>query len=66
METGISLDERWIFSRHLNLDDMDFGDEGVWATLRRIVGRRGIGVFEVQRSCEVFDQSQRALNFVCT
>ncbi|KAJ6263991.1 GPI mannosyltransferase [Drechslerella dactyloides] len=37
----------WSYSRHLNLDDMDFGDDGVVPTLERVVGRRGITVYEV-------------------
>ena len=41
------------FRRHLNLDDMDFGDDGVVETLRRVVGRRGLGIWKVERICEV-------------
>lgn len=39
------------YRKHLNLDDMDFGDDGVLPTLRRVVGRRGLGVWKVQREC---------------
>ncbi len=42
-----------MFRRHVNLDDMDFGDDGVVETLRRVVGRRGLGVWRVERICEV-------------
>jgi GPI mannosyltransferase 4 len=38
--------------RHVNLDDVDFGDDGVVETLRRVVGRRGLGVWRVERVCD--------------
>ena len=37
--------------RHINLDDMDFGDDGVVPTISRVVGRRGLGVWRVTRDC---------------
>jgi phosphatidylinositol glycan class Z len=40
------------FRRHVNLDDMDFGGDGVVNTLRRVVGRRGLGVWKVDRICD--------------
>ncbi|KAK6353560.1 alpha 1,2 mannosyltransferase [Orbilia brochopaga] len=40
----------WSYSRHLNLDDMDFGDDGVMPTLQRVVGRRGIAAYEVVKA----------------
>lgn len=39
------------FPKHINLDDMDFGDDGVYNTLARVVGRRGLGIWRVGRSC---------------
>lgn len=45
----IFLDEH---RRHINLDDMDFGDDGVWGTLERVIGRRGLGVWRVERICK--------------
>lgn len=48
------------FRAHLNLDDMDFGDDGVVPTLRRVVGRRGMGIWKVNRICgEVSDTGER-------
>lgn len=44
---GLELVERWRFARHLNLDDLDFGDDGVLPTLKRVVGRRGLVVWRV-------------------
>ncbi|KAF3907291.1 hypothetical protein ABW21_db0200797 [Orbilia brochopaga] len=40
----------WSYSRHLNMDDMDFGDDGVLPTLTRVVGRRGIAIYEVVKT----------------
>ncbi|KLJ10724.1 phosphatidylinositol glycan, class Z [Blastomyces silverae] len=46
---SLQLHLLWSYSRHLNLDDMDFGDDGVWPTLKRVVGRRGLNVWLVRR-----------------
>ncbi len=45
------LEEVWRYGRHLNLDDLDVGGEGVWGTVRRVVGRRGLVVWRVGRRC---------------
>jgi phosphatidylinositol glycan class Z len=47
----ITLDEVWSYRRHLNLDDMDFGNDGVWKTLGRVVGDRGLVVWRVTKNC---------------
>ncbi|KAJ5081347.1 hypothetical protein NUU61_009611 [Penicillium alfredii] len=47
----LELHQRWSFRQHLNLDDLDFGDDGVLPTLKRVVGRRGLAVWAVQRVC---------------
>ncbi|KAJ9495766.1 alpha 1,2 mannosyltransferase [Exophiala xenobiotica] len=39
------------YRQHINLDDMDFGDDGVLPTLQRVIGRRGLGVWKVDRIC---------------
>jgi phosphatidylinositol glycan class Z len=46
------LEERWRYSKHLNLDDLDFADDGIWPTLSRVVGRRGLGLWEVKIRCQ--------------
>ena len=46
-----AFEEMWRYGRHLNLDDLDVGEEGVWGTLRRVVGRRGLIVWRVKRLC---------------
>jgi phosphatidylinositol glycan class Z len=44
---GLALQRRWSIKNHLNLDDMDFGDDGLIPTLSRVIGRRGITIFDV-------------------
>ena len=46
-----TLTKKWHYSKHLNLDDLDFGDDGVWPTLQRVVGRRGLVVWKINRQC---------------
>lgn len=48
---SISLDQMWLYGNHLGLDDLDFGEDGVWPTLQRVVGRRGLGVWSVTKNC---------------
>ena len=48
---GLRFREVWQYRHHLNLDDMDFGDDGVWNTLARVIGRRGLGIWRVTKSC---------------
>lgn len=47
----ISLEEIWSYRKHLNLDDMDFGDDGIGPTLSRVVGDRGLVIWKVKRDC---------------
>lgn len=48
---GVMLKEVYQHQRHIGLDDLDFGDDGVWPTLRRVVGRRGLVVYQVNKEC---------------
>jgi phosphatidylinositol glycan class Z len=41
----------WLYRKHLNLDDLDFGDDGIVATLQRVIGRRGLRVWAARRVC---------------
>jgi len=50
-QTPLRLTHLKTYSKHINLDDMDFGDDGVVPTLSRVVGRRGLGVWRVEREC---------------
>ena len=38
----------WSTKAHLNLDDMDFGDDGFLPTLSRVVGRRGLIIWRAE------------------
>lgn len=48
---NIQLYRLWTHRKHINLDDLDFGDDGVLPTLQRVVGRRGLAVWSVRRAC---------------
>ena len=48
---GLRFREVWRHYQHLNLDDMDFGEDGVWNTLSRVIGRRGLAIWRVTKSC---------------
>ena len=49
---NLQLYRLWSYRKHLNLDDLDFGDDGVLNTLKRVIGRRGLGVWSVRRACK--------------
>jgi GPI mannosyltransferase 4 len=48
---GLRFREVWRHTQHLNLDDLDWGEDGIWATLGRVVGRRGLAAWRVTKSC---------------
>ena len=50
---ALQFQEVWRYKQHLNLDDLDFGDDGVWNTIARVVGRRGLGAWRVTKNCRV-------------
>ncbi|RYC66027.1 hypothetical protein CHU98_g139 [Xylaria longipes] len=39
---GLRFREVWRHRKHLNLDDLDWAEDGVWNTLKRVIGRRGL------------------------
>lgn len=45
----LHMTEQFTYPNHLNLDDMDFGDDGFLATITRVIGRRGLTVWSVER-----------------
>lgn len=47
----IQLERVWEYRKHLNLDDMDFAEDGIWPTLKRVIGRRGLVTWRVTRHC---------------
>ncbi|KAI3338897.1 GPI mannosyltransferase 4 [Ustulina deusta] len=48
---GLRFREVWRYTKHLNLDDLDWAEDGVWHTLKRAIGRRGLAVWRVTKSC---------------
>lgn len=51
-EGDLVFEEMWRYTRHVGLDDLDFAREGVWGTMKRVVGRRGLSVWRVRRRCD--------------
>ena len=49
---NLQLYRLWTYRNHVNLDDLDFGDDGVLTTLKRVIGRRGLGIWSVRRACK--------------
>ncbi|KAL8679221.1 MAG: hypothetical protein Q9186_004463 [Xanthomendoza sp. 1 TL-2023] len=41
------FEELWKTDNHLNFDDLDFEADGIWGTLERVVGRRGLVIWKV-------------------
>ena len=48
---SLRLNEIHVSKNHLNLDDLDFSEDGVWNTLKRVIGRRGLVTWVVERRC---------------
>ena len=38
-----------MWRKHINLDDLDIGEEGVMGTVKRVLGRRGLAIWRVER-----------------
>ena len=47
----LTLQPVWEYRQHIGLDDLDFGDDGVWPTLQRVIGKRGLTVWDVKKKC---------------
>ena len=47
----------WKYKQHLNLDDLDFGNEerGVFGEIKRVLGKRGLGAWLVGPDCRKVD-----------
>lgn len=45
----LELHELWSYTKHVNLDDLSFEIDGIIPTLKRVIGRRGLGVWVVRR-----------------
>lgn len=48
---GLRFREVWRHHRHLNLDDLDWAEDGIWPTLQRVIGKRGLAAWRVTKSC---------------
>jgi phosphatidylinositol glycan class Z len=47
----VTMYEVWSHRKHLNLDDMDFANDGFWKTMGRVVGDRGLVIWRVTKNC---------------
>ncbi|KAH6918028.1 GPI mannosyltransferase 4 [Coprinopsis sp. MPI-PUGE-AT-0042] len=47
---GWRLERVWATQRHLNLDDLDIGDDGLGPTIGRVIGRRGLAIWRVDKT----------------
>lgn len=45
----LRMQELYTYKKHISLDDLDFADDGVLHTLHRVIGRRGLSVWAVER-----------------
>ncbi|KAH6661410.1 GPI mannosyltransferase 4 [Truncatella angustata] len=48
---GLRFREVWRHKQHLNLDDLDWAEDGFWPTLKRVIGRRGLAAWRVTKTC---------------
>jgi phosphatidylinositol glycan class Z len=48
--SGLELRELYSYPKHINLDDLDVGGDGLVATLKRVFGRRGLNVWLARRT----------------
>lgn len=46
-----SFDHVWKSKQHLNLDDINFDQDGIRDSIARVVGRRGLVIWKVSRVC---------------
>ncbi|KAL9091863.1 MAG: hypothetical protein Q9165_004614 [Trypethelium subeluteriae] len=50
--TDTAITEIWTHSQHVNLDDLDWGQNSVWGTLGRVVREQGIAIYAVSAICK--------------
>ncbi|KAL8710914.1 MAG: hypothetical protein Q9220_004513 [cf. Caloplaca sp. 1 TL-2023] len=48
----LSFEKMWMTRNHLNLDDLDIEKDGFSATMKRVIGRRGLVVWKIRRRCD--------------
>ncbi|KAL8755071.1 MAG: hypothetical protein Q9199_003892 [Rusavskia elegans] len=49
-KSNLVFEQLWMRENHLNLDDLDFEEDGIAGTLERVVGRRGLVIWKVSRN----------------
>ncbi|KAK6063876.1 GPI mannosyltransferase 4 [Seiridium cupressi] len=49
---GLRFREVWRHRQHLNLDDLDWAEDGFWPTVKRVIGRRGLAAWRITKSCK--------------
>ncbi|KAK3070824.1 alpha 1,2 mannosyltransferase, partial [Teratosphaeriaceae sp. CCFEE 6253] len=47
----VLLEHRYMYRRHVGLDDLDWAEDGVWGTLQKVVGGRGLSVYGISQEC---------------
>ena len=57
-DNSMLVEEIWRYDRHLNLDDLDFASDGVWTTVRRSIGRRGLMIWRFRRDCNLVERGK--------
>lgn len=51
-ENRLHFQELWRSNQHLNLDDLDFAGHSILQTVSRVIGRRGLVVWGINRICD--------------
>jgi phosphatidylinositol glycan class Z len=47
----LRFEKAWSYKLHLNFDDLDIPNDGFMATIKRVLGRRGIVAWKVTKTC---------------
>ena len=50
-DRDLVFEELWIYRRHVGLDDLDLVGDGVWDSVQRVFGRRGLTIWRVGKRC---------------
>ncbi|KAL8782861.1 MAG: hypothetical protein Q9213_005038 [Squamulea squamosa] len=56
MKDVMVFEQLWMTKNHLNLDDLDFEEDGIRGTLERVVGRRGLVIWKVSQNMDKLGQ----------
>ena len=47
----LAFEKLWTYTRHVGLDDLDIPADGLWGTVQRVLGRRGLTVWKIEKIC---------------